>query len=155
MTRLARVAPAPGDDPAPGGSTRARRWGAVAAAVIVVAAGLVVHGILPDSDATDIAGDALYAVLVYVLVVAVAPRAQPVVVAAIAGSWCIAVELLQLSDVPARAAEIFAPAVLVLGTVFDVRDLVIYVVAVVIAGALDAALRRRSRNAKRPNRESR
>lgn len=153
--RPARVAPASGGEPVPGGSARARRWGAVAAAVVVVAAGLVVHGILPDSDATDIAGGALYAVLVFVLVIAVAPRAQPVAVAAIAGSWCIAVELLQLSDVPARAAEAFAPAVLVLGTVFDARDLVIYVVAVVIAGALDAVLRRRSQNTERRNRGSR
>lgn len=155
MRRAAGVVPAPGGEPVPGGSTRARRWGAVAAAVVVVAAGLVVHGILPDTDATDIAGDALYAVLVYVLVVAVAPRAQPVAAAAIAGGWCIAIELLQLSDVPARAAEVFPPAVLVLGTVFDARDLVIYVVAVVIAGALDAMMRRRSQNTKRRNRESR
>ncbi|MFB8894062.1 MULTISPECIES: DUF2809 domain-containing protein [Microbacterium] len=121
----------------------ARRWGAAALAVAVVAAGLVVHGILPDTAATDIAGDALYAVLIYALVVAVAPRAATVVVAAVAGIWCIAVELLQLSDLPARAAAVFPPAVLVLGTVFDARDLLVYVVTIVIAGALDTVWRRR------------
>ncbi|WP_323986499.1 ribosomal maturation YjgA family protein [Microbacterium plantarum] len=121
----------------------ARRWGAAALAVAVVAAGLVVHGILPDTAATDIAGDALYAVLIYALVVAVAPRAGTVVVAAVAGGWCIAVELLQLSDLPARAATVFPPAVLVLGTVFDARDLLVYVVTIVITGALDAVWRRR------------
>ncbi|MCZ4068330.1 DUF2809 domain-containing protein [Microbacterium sp. H37-C3] len=121
----------------------ARRWGAAALAVAVVAAGLVVHGILPDTAATDIAGDALYAVLIYALVVAVAPRAATVVVAAVAGIWCIAVELLQLSDLPARAATVFPPAVLVLGTVFDARDLLVYVVTIVITGALDAVWRRR------------
>ncbi|MDF2919445.1 MAG: hypothetical protein K0S70_3662 [Microbacterium sp.] len=121
----------------------ARRWGAAALAVAVVAAGLVVHGILPDTAATDIAGDALYAVLIYVLVVAVAPGAATVVVAAVAGGWCIAVELLQLTDLPALAAAVFPPAVLVLGTVFDARDLVVYVVTIVIAGALDAGWRRR------------
>lgn len=121
----------------------ARRWGAAALAVAVVMAGLVVHGILPDTAATDIAGDALYAVLIYVLVVAVAPRAATVVVAAVAGVWCIAVELLQLSDLPARAAAVFPPAVLVLGTVFDARDLLVYVVTIIIAGVLDAVWRRR------------
>lgn len=65
------------------------------------------------------------------------------VVAAVAGGWCIVVELLQLSDLPARAATVFPPAVLVLGTVFDARDLLVYVVTIVIAGALDAAWRRR------------
>ncbi|MFS0712826.1 DUF2809 domain-containing protein [Microbacterium sp. 2P01SA-2] len=127
-----------------------RRWSAVAAAVAIVAAGLVVHGILPDTAATDIAGDALYAVLIYVLVVAAAPRARAVVVAMIAGGWCIAVELLQLSDLPARAAAVFPPAVLVLGTVFDARDLLVYVVSVVTAAALDVVWGRRSQRPERP-----
>jgi hypothetical protein len=129
---------------------RARRLLAALAAVAIVTAGLVVHGLLPDSAATDIAGDALYAVLIYVLVVVLVPRVSATVVAVIAGGWCIAVELLQLSDLPARAAEAFPPAVLVLGTVFDARDLLVYVVSVVIAGALDAAWRRRSRHPEHP-----
>ncbi|MEH3090386.1 MAG: DUF2809 domain-containing protein [Microbacterium arborescens] len=121
-----------------------RRGLAIAAAAAVIAAGLVVHGALPDTAATDIAGDALYAVLIYLLVVAVAPRASAPVAAAVASGWCVAVELLQLTDLPGHAASVFPPAVLVLGTVFDPRDLVIYVVAVAITAGADVAMRRAS-----------
>lgn len=104
--------------------------------------GLVVHGLLPDSAATDIAGDALYAVAVVAFVVALAPRVSPLVAGGIAAVWCVGVELFQLTGVPVRVAEVFAPAVLVLGTVFDARDLVVYVAAIVVASALDAVVGR-------------
>jgi hypothetical protein len=127
-------------DPTP---TRVRRISAAGALIVIVAAGLVVHALLPDSAATDIAGDALYAVAIYAGLVVLLGRRKSVLVAALATSWCIAVELLQLTGVPSALAEEFAPLALVFGTGFDVRDLFVYVAAVAVAFALDTAVRRR------------
>lgn len=69
--------------------------------MVTVAAGLVVHLALPGSIGTDIAGDALYAVLIYLLVVVLAPRLRPTSVAVIAGTVCVAIELFQLTGLPA------------------------------------------------------
>jgi hypothetical protein len=120
---------------------RTRRRAAVVALAVVIAAGLAVHA-LPGSAATDVAGDALYAIAAYSLVVAVAPGLHPLVVGAFALVWCIAVELLQLSPVPLAVASVLPPARLVLGSGFDPRDLVVYGVAALFAGIADAAARR-------------
>jgi hypothetical protein len=120
-----------------------RRITAAGALVAAVAAGLAVHALLPDSAATDIAGDALYAVAIYAGLVVLLGRKRSVLVAALATSWCIAVELLQLTSVPFALAEEFAPLALVFGTGFDVRDLIVYVAAVAVVFALDSAARRR------------
>ncbi|QLD13236.1 DUF2809 domain-containing protein [Microbacterium oleivorans] len=109
---------------------------------MTIAAGLLVHRVLPDTAASDIAGDALYALLVYLLVIAVAPRLRIRLAAAIGAAWCVAVELLQLTGLPASAGASFPPAMLVLGTVFDPRDLVVYLVTIGFAAGTDAALRR-------------
>lgn len=122
-----------------------RRGVAAALAVVVVGVGLAVHRWAPGSAASDVAGDALYAVLIYALVVVVAPRAAAVWVAVIAGAWCVAVEVLQLTGLPAAAAAVFPPVALVLGTGFDPRDLLVYVVAVALAALSDAAIRARRR----------
>lgn len=114
-----------------------RRVAAIIALIAVVGAGLVVHGLLPDSAATDIAGDALYAAAVVAFLVAVAPRWSPLVIGGIAAAWCVGVELFQLTGIPVQVAEVFPPAVLVLGTVFDARDLVVYVAAIVLVAAID------------------
>lgn len=119
---------------------RTRRIAAAISLVLVVAAGLVVHGLLPDSAATDIAGDALYAVAVLAFVVVLAPRLTPLWSGAIAAVWCVGVELFQLTGLPLQAAEVFPPAVLVLGTVFDARDLVVYVAAIAVAVGVDAGV---------------
>lgn len=124
-------------DPSP---TR-RRVGATVVAAVTIAAGLLVHRALPDSAASDIAGDALYATLIYALAVGVAPRSRVRVVAAAAIAWCVAVELLQLTGWPERAGAVFPPATLVLGTAFDPRDLVVYAVTVAAAAGADAAQR--------------
>ncbi len=130
--------------------TRRRRWAAAALAGSTIAAGLAVHRLLPDTAASDIAGDALYAVLIHLLVVAAAPRLRVGGVLLIALVWCTGVELLQLTGVPERAGAAFPPAMLVLGTAFDPRDLVVYAVTlVVVAGADAAATRLRSRSATR------
>jgi len=126
-------------------AVRARR--AIAGLVLggLVAAGLLVHGTLPDSAATDIAGDALYAAAVYVAIVVVAPRVPVFAVGAIAASWCVAVELFQLTGLPLAWGARFTPAMLVFGTVFDARDLVVYVAAISVATVLDALIRRIAR----------
>lgn len=117
-----------------------RRVVATAGAAATIGCGLAVHGLLPDTAASDIAGDALYALLIYLLVVAVAPRARDVVPFAVSIAWCTAVELLQLTGLPERAGAAFPPAMLVLGTAFDPRDLLVYVVTVAIAAGADAVL---------------
>ncbi|QYM63218.1 DUF2809 domain-containing protein [Microbacterium sp. Se5.02b] len=69
-------------------------------AAVTVAAGLIVHRTVTGVPG-DIAGDALYAVLISLLVALVAPRAHPAAVAVIAFAVCAAVELLQLTGLPA------------------------------------------------------
>jgi hypothetical protein len=117
---------------------RRRRVAAALLLLAVIAAGLFVHGVLPDTAATDIAGDALYAVAAYLAVVLLVPRLPALAVGAIAAAWCIAVELFQLTGLPLEWAARFPPAVLVFGTVFDPRDLVVYVVTIAAVTALDA-----------------
>ncbi|WP_425841382.1 DUF2809 domain-containing protein [Microbacterium sp. PA5] len=106
-----------------------------------MAVGLFVHLRLTGVGG-DIAGDVLYAVAVYAGLVAVAPRLSSPVVAAIAGAWCVGVELFQLTGLPAQWGAGFGPAMLVLGTVFDPRDLVVYVATVAIAAVTDVVARR-------------
>jgi hypothetical protein len=115
----------------------------VVAAVLlagVIAAGLVVHALLPDTTATDIAGDALYAVASYLAVVIVAPRLAPLTVGAIAAVWCVLVELFQLTGIPLALGAVFPPAMLALGTVFDGRDLLVYLLTIVVLVGADAVV---------------
>ncbi len=97
-------------------------------AALVLVLGLAVHASsLPGADKL---GDALYAALVVVGVWVLVPTA-PLRVLAVAGlGWCWAVELLQLTPVPAAAAAAFPPARLVLGAGFDPLDLVAYAAGV-------------------------
>ncbi|CAI9391971.1 DUF2809 domain-containing protein [Microbacterium sp. T2.11-28] len=118
-----------------------RRIAAASALASAVAVGLFVHLRLTGVGG-DIAGDVLYAVAVYAGLVAVAPRLSSPVVAAIAGAWCVGVELFQLTGLPAQWGAGFGPAMLVLGTVFDPRDLVVYVATVAIAAVTDVVARR-------------
>lgn len=118
--------------------TRTRRLVAVVALAVVIVAGLAVHGGLPDTSATDIAGDALYAAAAYLAAMAVAPRLPVLAVGGIAAAWCVGVELFQLTGLPLAWGATFAPVMLVLGTVFDPRDLVVYVLTVAVVTAADA-----------------
>ncbi|MFJ1926894.1 MULTISPECIES: DUF2809 domain-containing protein [unclassified Streptomyces] len=120
------------------GARRARALAAGAAAV-TVAAGLGVRTVA-DGDLAKYAGDALYTVLICALVALCAPRARPVVVAGagLAVSW--AVELLQLTGVPAELSRRSAVARLVLGSTFNAPDLLWYAVgAAGVWGVLTAA----------------
>ncbi|MDQ1083596.1 MULTISPECIES: DUF2809 domain-containing protein [Microbacterium] len=125
---------------AAGVTAAVRRPAAAAALVVVVAAGLAVARGLASSPVTDIAGDALYAVAAYTGLVLLLPRAPRFALALAAAGWCVAVELLQLTGLPAALAERVPLVALLLGTGFDARDLVVYVFAVVAAAVLDRAV---------------
>jgi hypothetical protein len=90
------------------------------------------------------AGDALYTVLVYALIVLVWPRVSPVRVAtgALVFSWVV--EFAQLTPIPAALSEASVVARLVLGSTFGAVDLVAYAVGAALAGAAHALLRRRA-----------
>lgn len=120
-----------------------RRIAAVVVLGLAVVAGLLVPGQLPGA-AGDIAGDALYAVAVYAGLVVVVPRASSSLVAAVAAAWCVAVELFQLTGLPEQWGAAFRPIMLVLGTVFDARDLVVYMLAVAVVALTDVVARRRA-----------
>lgn len=123
-----------------------RRIAAIAALVLLVAAGLGVHRLLAgsamDSPVSDVAGDALYACAAYAALIAVLPRARRGALAAAALAWCVVVELLQLSGLPARWAAAVPVVRYLLGTGFDARDLVVYAVAVAAIWATDTAFSR-------------
>lgn len=118
------------------------------AALVTIALGLGVRAV-GDGIASAVGGDALYAVLVYVVVALVAPRARPLVVAAVAWGVCAAVELAQLAGFSAAVVGAWEPARWVLGTTFHGPDLVVYAAGAVIAGALDTVLCTASRRRER------
>ncbi|MFK3678659.1 DUF2809 domain-containing protein [Microbacterium sp. NPDC090218] len=121
------------------GSATRRRIALGALALVTVAIGLLVHrGV--GGTIGDIAGDALYAALIYLLVAVVAPRWHRLAVGAAAVAFCGGVELLQLTGLPREWAAAFPPLELVLGSGFDARDLVVYAVAVTVAALLDATV---------------
>ena len=123
-------------------TARARRVVAAVALVAVVGAGLLVHVAMPDTPASDIAGDALYAAAAYLAAVLLAPRLPALVVGAIAAAWCVGIELFQLTGLPLAWGISFAPAMLIFGTVFDARDLVVYVLTIAVVTGADAAIAR-------------
>ncbi|WP_426593965.1 DUF2809 domain-containing protein [Cellulomonas sp. McL0617] len=87
-------------------------------------------------------GDALYAVLVYVLVVGVVPRVRVTRAAPVALGICVAVELFQLTGLPATIVATRPSARYVLGTTFHAPDLLAYAVGVALAAGLDLAIAR-------------
>lgn len=95
-------------------------------------------------------GDGLYAVLVYLLLALLAPRARPLVVGGVAWAACAAVELAQLTGVPAAVVGLWDPARWVLGTTFHAPDLAWYAAGAALAAVVDAAVARR-RAAHRPH----
>ncbi|MFE4368770.1 DUF2809 domain-containing protein [Streptomyces sp. NPDC056835] len=118
------------------GSLARTRLLAGGAAVMTVGAGLGIRGVGAGTGAVaKYGGDALYTVLVYTLVVLVAPRVRPLAAGAVALGFSWAVEVLQLTSVPAELAARSVLARLVLGSTFNAPDLLWYAV-----GALGAAL---------------
>ncbi len=115
----------------------------VGAAVVVLAVGLGVSR--ADGLAADLAGGALYAALVQLLVLLVAPRAHPRAAAAVALGACVAVELAQLTGVPADVVAAWPPAAYVLGSTFAPLDLLAYAAGVAVVTVVDARARRAAR----------
>lgn len=113
---------------------------AAAAALVTVAAGLGVRS-TASGDVAKYAGDALYTVLIHTLVVVLVPRVRPLTVAgaALALSW--AVELAQLTGVPAGLAQRSTVARLVLGSTFNAPDLLWYAVGAALACAVHSRMR--------------
>ena len=114
-------------------TTRRRRMLAGVAGLILVT-GLVVHFAI-QSAAGNFVADALYAVMLFVVLSFVFVRTSGWLIALVTFLLCLGIELLQLTGLPAGLAEVFPPARLVLGTTFAAIDLVAY-----LAGALAAAL---------------
>ena len=118
-----------------------RRIALAITAVALIAAGLVVAR-TTDSAAWTFVGDALYAAMLYAVAGVVLPRAAPAVVGAIAFGVSAAVELVQLTGLPARLATGVPGAALVLGTTFQGSDLVAYALGAALIAAVDAVIRR-------------
>ena len=111
------------------------------AAVATVAAGLSVRSVL-GGDLAKYAGDALYALLIFWLVLVVAPRTRAWAAAAVSFGVSVAVELFQLTGLPAEVGAHSALARLVLGTTFNAPDLPFYAVGTALGWALHRALLR-------------
>ncbi|MFD9603063.1 DUF2809 domain-containing protein [Streptomyces sp. NPDC059970] len=108
---------------------------AAGAAALTVAAGLGVRA-FADGAVAKYAGDALYTVLICALATVIAPRARPAVTAGTALAFSWAVELLQLTGVPAELSRHSAVARLVLGSAFNAPDLFWYAVGAGCAWAV-------------------
>ncbi|MFF4243868.1 DUF2809 domain-containing protein [Streptomyces sp. NPDC001822] len=117
----------------------AHRAAAATAALVTVAAGLGVRA-LAGGDFAKYAGDALYTVLVHTVVVCLAPRVRPRVAAGTALAFSWAVELAQLTGVPAELSRGSVVARLVLGSTFNAPDLLWYAVGAGLAWAVHARL---------------
>ena len=115
------------------------RWVLAATAAGVVVVGLGARQ-LPGAVG-DLAGGVLYAVLATLLVAIVAPRARPTTLGAVAFAVCAAVELAQLTGVPAAAVDAVPAARYVLGTTFHAPDLAAYAVGTAVTAVGLAAVR--------------
>jgi phage shock protein PspC (stress-responsive transcriptional regulator) len=108
------------------------------ALVLTVTAGLSLSRLWHGSLSGEV-GDALYAVMVYLLVALLVPKARTAAVGGAALGICVIIELAQLTGVPATLVRAWWPARYVLGTTFQALDLVAYAVGAVCVCVLDRA----------------
>ncbi|MBU5422219.1 DUF2809 domain-containing protein [Cellulomonas hominis] len=127
----AQAAPAPADR---AGADRARTAAALAVPPVVLA-GLATarYGTGAVGDAL---GDALYAVLVLLVVTVVLPRLSVATRAGLALGLCWVVELAQLTGGPAAAVAAWPPLQYLLGTTFAWPDLLAYAAGAGVAAAV-------------------
>jgi len=118
-----------------------RRGVAGAAALLTVAAGLALRR-SSDGPLAKYGGVALWATLVYALVVVAWPRWSRARVALVALAISFAVELFQLTPVPAALSARHVLFHLVLGDTFHAPDLAAYPVGVALAAAVDHVMGR-------------
>ena len=113
-----------------------------AAALVTIAAGVL-------SRSLPVVGNALggiaYTLLLALLVVLVWPTVRPWIAAAVATAASFAVELLQLTAIPARLVDAVPPLRWVLGSTFGWEDLLWYSAGGVVAVGAVALIRRASR----------
>jgi hypothetical protein len=89
-------------------------------------------------------GDALYAAAVYLVLGLLRPRWPPLTLAGVAFAACLAIELFQLTGIPARHASLSLVRWL-LGTHFAWADLLCYGVGVLAMLGLESGARARKR----------
>ncbi|MDQ0585373.1 ribosomal maturation YjgA family protein [Streptomyces rishiriensis] len=111
---------------------------AVGAAVVTIGAGLGVRAGV-SGDLAKYGGDALYTVLLFTLAVLMAPRVTPLAAAGGALAVSGAVELLQLSPIPAELSQRSVVARLVLGSTFNAFDFLWYAVGAVVGWLVHTA----------------
>jgi hypothetical protein len=117
---------------------------ACGAAAVTVAAGLGVRA-LAEGDVAKYAGDALYTVLLYTLVVLAAPRVRPLTAGCVALGISWAIEFSQLSGIPAELSQRSLVARLVLGSTFNPPDLFWYATGAASAWLAHTVIRARRR----------
>lgn len=116
---------------------------------VTIGAGVLVHR-FGDGAAGDIAGDALYAVMIYLFTAFTFPSGRPVTRALASVAVCFGIELLQLTGLALAWSSVFPPARLVFGAGFDPRDLVVYASAILLATLVEALIGRIIRRRKTP-----
>ena len=103
-----------------------RRWFHLCSLPLVIALGLASrHWPIGVPLYDDALGDALYAVMVYLVLAIVLPGRRALHLAIAACAICLAIELFKLTGYP-HAWRRFTISRLVFGTSFDVRNLVRY-----------------------------
>lgn len=127
------------------GSVRARRVWLLGAAAAVIAAGLTTH-LVGSGPVAGLLGDALYAVMLYLVLAFLLPRSRALVIGACALALCAVVELFQLTGLPSLWANTFWPVRLVLGAGFDPLDLIAYALGAGLTTAGDLVLARQRRS---------
>ena len=121
----------------------ARRAGLAAAAAATVVVGLAVHFLIVG-DLASLVADALYTVLIYLLVGFIFPAARQYWLAVAAFAFSAMIELSQLTGIPQQLAQSFPPSRLLFGTTFSALDLVAYALGAMAVCAADVLASRRA-----------
>ena len=114
------------------------------AAILTLAAGLGCRAVL-SGPLSKYGGVALWATLVYFLVLWARPRLAVVRTALLCFGISVAVELFQLTPVPRALYEVHPAFALVLGTTFNAWDLPAYAAGALLGAVIHAAFRRPAR----------
>lgn len=112
------------------------------AGVCTVILGLAVH-FLVAGDFASLVADALYTVLVYLVLAFLFPKAGRHWVALAAFAVSALIELAQLTGIPAQLAVSFPPSRLIFGTTFSAPDLLAYAAGALAVWAVDVLVSRR------------
>jgi hypothetical protein len=93
-------------------------------------------------------GDALYAVMVYLVIALLAPRTRTITCAIVAVAICLAIELFKLTGLP-NAWRASAISRLVFGTTFSVHNLICYTLGISFIAIGDSFARREPHSGQR------